>query len=657
MCGIAGIRAQRPDPSDLELMLELLEHRGPDDLGSHVDQMVALGAARLEILDPEGGRQPMRHAETGVVVVFNGEVFNHVELRQELARSGFRFQTRSDLEVILALYLEHGTEFPAHLNGQFAVSIWDPREQKLVLARDRFGICPLFTHHERGRFAFASEIKSLLTLPRVARRLDLRALDQIFTFWTTAAGRTAIQGITELLPGHTLVYEDDRVTLRPYWAWPFPGQQEPLALSFEEARDEFLGRLARAVELRLRADVEVGSYLSGGIDSSAIVALAAQRLPGRLRTYSVSFEEETYDERKYQDLVAAHCCTRHKTVVCREADIEDWFERVVWSAETPLFRTAPAPFGLLAEHVREDALEVILSGEGSDEILLGYDLFREVKIRRFCRRQPQSKARPQLFKKLYAYLPQFSNPRFANLAIESFHQFLQSDSPFYSHLIRWANSTANKVYYSAGVASDLAGYDAQQELRASLPEAYFAADDIDRAQYLEVATLLRGYLLSSQGDRMSMSSSVEGRFPFLDHELVAFASRLPRSFKLSGLRDKRILRESMRGLLPAEIVSRPKFAYQAPEIRAFLPRGAQHGRLKDEYLSDEAIRASGLFDPALVGSLLQKIEQSGQARLGSRDNMAFVQMLSAQIFHRAFITTDVRQLAEARRKARPVRQP
>ena len=599
----------------------------------------------------------MRHAETGVVLAFNGEVFNYVELRQELVRGGFRFRTRSDTEVILALYLEHGAEFPGHLNGQFAVSVWDPRDKKLLLARDRFGICPLFYHHKQGFFSFASEIKSLLTLPHVARRLDLRALDQIFTFWTAVGGRTAIQGICELLPGHTLVYKDDRVALRPYWSWPFPGQQDQLALPFAEALEEFQGRLARAVELRLRADVEVGSYLSGGIDSSAIVALAAQRFPERLRTYSVSFEEESYDERKYQDLVACHCSTRHKTVVCRETDIEDRFERVVWSTETPLFRTAPAPFGLLAEHVRDDGIKAVLSGEGSDEILLGYDLFREVKIRRFWRRQPQSRARPQLFKKLYAYLPQFSNPRFASLAIESFSQSLQSDSPFYSHLIRWANSAANKVYFSEEVASALGGYDALEELRTSLPGAYCAADDIDRAQYLEVATLLRGYLLSSQGDRMSMSSSVEGRFPFLDHELVAFANRLPRSYKLSGLRDKRILRESMRGLLPVEIISRPKFAYQAPEIRAFVRRGQRHGPLTNEYLSDEAIGVAGLFNPSVVRLLLRKIELSGLARLGARDNMAFVQMLSAHIFHRAFISTDVRQLAKSRLKARPVRRP
>jgi asparagine synthase (glutamine-hydrolysing) len=640
----------------LELMLALLDHRGPDDLGTYVDDAVALGTARLSILDLDGGRQPMRHEETGVVLAFNGEVFDHQELREELARGGFRFRTRSDTEVILALYLAHGADFPKHLNGQFAVSIWDPRDHKLVLARDRFGICPLFYHQQPGCFAFGSEMKSILTLPQVPRSLDLRALDQIFTFWTTVGGRTAIEGIRELPPGHTLEYRDERVTLRSYWSWPLQHQAEPLDLSFPDAVDAFREHLSRAVGLRLRADVEVGSYLSGGVDSSSIVALAAPKTEG-LRTYSVAFGDDSYDERTYQAIVARHCATRHTTVECRDTDMEECFERVVWSAETPLFRTAPAPMHLLSRRVRDDGIKVVLSGEGADEVLLGYDLFREVKIRRFWRRQPGSTARAQLFKRLYAYLPQFANPRFANLAIQSFSQSLLSDSPFYSHEIRWANNAANKVYFSEPMTSALVGYDARDELRASLPAAYFAADDIERAQYLEVATLLRGYLLSSQGDRMSMSNSVEQRFPFLDHELVAFANRLPREHKLAGLRDKRILRESMRNRLPEEIVSRPKVAYQAPEIRAFVRRDHGPGHLANEYLSDEAISSTGLFDPEAVRMLRKKIELSGLERLGMRDNTAFVQMLSTNIFHRQFIAADIRELARSRLKALSTSQP
>ncbi|MCC6405967.1 MAG: asparagine synthase (glutamine-hydrolyzing) [Planctomycetes bacterium] len=647
MCGIAGIIAPAPELLDLELMLALLEHRGPDGLGTHVERGAAIGATRLSIVDHAGGRQPMRHADTGVVIVFNGEVFNHPELRAELELDGYRFRTRSDTEVILALYLELGLAFPERLNGQFAVAIWDPRDQRLVLARDRFGICPLFYQDTPGRFAFASELKSILTLPQPKARLDLRALDQIFTFWTTVAGRTAIEGISELLPGHTLVHERGRSTLRSYWSWPFPGQQERSGMSFERALERFDEELSRAVALRLRADVEVGSYLSGGIDSSAIVALASESVDA-LRTYSVGFVDESYDEREHQELVARHCSTRHKTVVCRDSDIEGRFERVVWSAEMPLFRTAPAPMQMLSESVRADGLKAVLSGEGADEVLLGYDLFRETKIRRFWRRRPSSTQRPRLLEKLYSYLPQFANPRFSRLAIRSFGQSLESESPFYSHLIRWGNNAANRVYFSEAVNARLAGYAALDELEASLPHAYFAADELDRAQYLEIATLLRGYLLSSQGDRMNLSSSVEGRYPFLDHEFVAFANGLPRAYKLAGLRDKHILRRSMRARLPESICARPKFAYQAPDIRAFAGRDRALGQLATEYLGDAAVRAAGLFDPDAVAVLRTKVEQSSLSRLGARDDMAFVQMLSTHVFLRQFIEADVRALAVSR---------
>jgi asparagine synthase (glutamine-hydrolysing) len=335
--------------------------------------------------------------------------------------------------------------------------------------------------------------------------------------------------------------------------------------------------------------------------------------------------------------VAAEYHTKHRTFECGDEDINDRFERAVWHTETPLFRTAPTPLNLLSERVRNDGIKVVLTGEGADEVLLGYDIFREVKIRRFWSRQPGSSWRQQLFKKLYAYLPQFSNPRFANLSIESFRGTLQSDSPFYSHLIRWNNNAANKIYFSEALRGGLGDYDALAELESMLPADYRRADDVDRAQYLEMITLLRGYLLSSQGDRMTMGNSVEARFPFLDHEFVEFASRLPRKFKLAGLRDKRILRESMDGFLPAEICQRPKFAYQAPEIRAFFAVGRPRSALVDTYLSDTVVREVGLFKSELVSSLLKKVETSGLARLGTRDNIAFVQMLSTHIFHKRFV--------------------
>ena len=650
MCGIAGMLFADAAEHEVDLMLASLSHRGPDELGTYCDEGVCLGTARLSIIDLAHGQQPMRHRETGVVVVFNGEVFNYRELRAALIEEGIGFSTASDTEVVLQLYLKHGPAFARHLNGQFAIGIWDPRDRKLVLVRDRFGICPLFYYEGSGGLAFASEIKALFTSSRVPRRLNLRALDQIFTFWTPLPGDTAFADVRELPPGQVLVHGPGRpAEITSYWRWSFPdlrGQGGTSTLSFEEAKEGLRQHLVGAVSLRLRADIEVGSYLSGGIDSSAIVALGVAAQPAGLRTFSVKFRDASYDESRYQEMVAGHCGTRHHSVECDYPDVAATFERAVWHAEAPLFRTAPTPLYLLSASVRRAGIKVVLTGEGSDEVLLGYDIFREVEIRRFWQRHPESEVRPQLFKRLYAYLPQFANPRYAGLAIPSFKTGLMSDSPFYSHLLRWANNGANKVYFSEELQRGLADYDAVEDLRSRVPAEFFEVGDLDRAQYLELMTLLRGYLLASQGDRMTMANSVEGRYPFLDHEFIGFANSLPTRYKLRGLKDTFVLREAFRGLLPDEICSRPKFAYQAPELRAFLRPDRSRAAVVDEHLSPEALAATGLFKPELVAALLKKATLLDLTRLGTRDNMAFVQVLSAQILHRQFITDDPAAVAQ-----------
>jgi asparagine synthase (glutamine-hydrolysing) len=646
MCGIAGVLFEGAQEREVDLMLALLSHRGPDEFGTYHEEGVCLGTARLAIVDIARGQQPMRHEASGVVIVFNGEVFNHCEIRDALARDGVGFLTHSDTEVVLHLYLKHGLGFAEHLNGQFAAAIWDPRAQQLALARDRFGICPLFYHEEGGGLCFASEIKALLTSARVPRALEARALEDVFTFWAPAPGRTAFARVAELPPGHLLLFRPGTSSrLMQYWQWPFPDLQPGADLTLAEAREALRAELAKSVSLRLRADIEVGAYLSGGIDSSALVALGTRLQRGGLRTFSLQFGDASYDESRYQRQVAEHCATRHTTVRCDYADVAEHFAQAVWHAETPLFRTAPTPLSLLSAAVRRSGMKVVLTGEGSDEILLGYDLFRELKVRRFWRRCPESQMRPQLFKRLYAYLPQFANPRFANLAIQSFRTALECDSPFYSHLLRWANNSANKVYFSDDLRRELADYDAQADLRDKMPPGFFETGDMDRAQYLEIITLLRGYLLASQGDRMTMANSIEGRYPFLDHEFVRFASTLPQRFKLCGLKDKMILRQAFGPLLPPEICSRPKFAYQAPEIRAFYRLDGTRSPLVDEHLSREALARTGLFVPRLVEGLLKKARTSDLARLGTRDNMAFVQILSTQILHHQFIRSEPRAIA------------
>jgi len=648
MCGLAGILGEDVTEHDIDLMLAPILHRGPDEFGTYIDDSVGLGSARLSIIDIKHGQQPMRDEATGVVIVYNGEVFNYRELGQEFRNEDHKLKTASDTEVILYLYLKYGMSFTEHLNGQFAIAIWDPRSQSTVLARDRFGICPLYYHDSDKLFAFSSEIKSLFTIPDIPKCINAKALDQIFTFWSPVAGVSAFADIHEVPPGHTLTYNrESGVTITAFWQWPFPSLQRGDGIDFEQARLGVRKALSKAVELRLRADIEVGSYLSGGIDSSAIVALATPLQPTGLHTFSVAFGDESYDESKYQDIVAETCGTTHHRLNCNYEDINATFEKAVYHAEVPLFRTAPTPMNLLSQSVKAAGIKVVLSGEGADEILLGYDLFREVKVRRFWQRSPESTMRPQLLKKLYAYLPQFSNPRFANMAIESYRATLMSESPFYSHAPRWLNNSKNKVYFSADLQDTLKDSDCYEDLRKTLPGEFFDVGDVDQSQYLELTTLLRGYLLSSQGDRQLMSNSVEGRFPFLDHEFVTFVNSLPQKYKIPGLKDKHVFREAFKELLPEEICHRPKFAYQAPEIRAFFSLDRTRSELVDQYLSPTSIRNNGHFNETHVASLLKKIGMSNLDRLGTRDNMAVVQMLSTQILQHRFVETDLRKHAES----------
>lgn len=652
MCGIAGFVSQSLELHDLRLMLANLAHRGPDGFGTYRDSHAALGSTRLAIVDLEGGNQPVFSAEGDVALVFNGEVYNYPELRQILKSRGRIFNGESDAEVLLQSYLEHGESFAAELNGQFAIAIWDGRKRKMILVRDRFGVRPLFYLQTPEFFAFSSEIKSLLTLPKVPRRFNEKALDQLFQFWTPIGSHTFFSDIYELLPGHMLIQEKGTSRISSYWHWPFPSLVQGTSHSYEE---EFTTRLHQAVKLRLRSDVEVAAYLSGGLDSSAIVALASRSLATTLRTFSLSFTEKSYDEGEAQQKISELFRTRHSTITCRDEDIERHFESTVWHAEAPIFRTAPAPLFLLSKLVRENNIKVVLTGEGADEILLGYDLFRELKIRMFWARQPESAWRPLLLKRIYAYLPHFRNPRYANLAIQSFRGHLQDDGPFYSHLIRWTSQAVNKCFFSESLKNRLENYEATVELKTFLPEDYFRASALDKAQYLELVTLLKGYLLSSQGDRMSMAHSVESRYPFLDHQFVTYVNGLSSKTKLASLRDKAILRNAMKGILPEDIRTRPKFAYQAPEIRPFIPVQGKRSRLIDQYLNSDAIQKAGLYDEDLVQALLSKAANSDQSRLGMRDNSAFIQILSTQIFYEHYFVPDFRKAAE--RKLEDLRIP
>ena len=644
MCGIAGSlitdRNSGLAHPDLTAMINVLRHRGPDGRNEYTSALCALAHARLSIIDLETGAQPMANEDGSVWTVVNGEIFNYVELRAELQRLGHRFRTRSDTEVIVHAYETYGERFVDRLNGQFAIALWDARRERLVLARDRVGIRPLFYASSGGRILFASEIKAILAVAPQRVNLDVHALAQIFTFWAPVGARTPFEGIKSLPPGHLLIVENGAERRERYWDWTFPARGEAESLSLEATAEAMRTLLNDAVRLQLRADVPVGVYLSGGLDSSGIAALT-RPIAGELQTFSITFDQAEYDEGRFQRQMAEHLGVKHDVLRCSAQDIGEAFPDLIWHTESPVLRTAPAPLMLLARHVHAAGFKVVLTGEGADELFGGYDLFKEGKIRRFWARNPESQWRAALLARLYPYLGRspVTSPSFARLF---FGQHLEDlDNPFYAHLTRWRTTRGIFRLLSPEFRAQLQAVSPEEDLKVELPTDFPAWDNLARDQYIEVKTLLEGYLLSSQGDRPALAHAVECRVPYLDHRVVEFVNGLSPRLKLRGLREKALLKAALADVLPDPILNRPKQPYRAPDSRCFFSDGQPLPYVK-ELLSASSLRRSGYFHPPAVESLVRKC-QTGRA-LGEGDNMAFVGVLSTQLLHEHFLAGSVSRL-------------
>ena len=639
MCGIAGMfdRSGRSlaAEKDMRQMLAMLRHRGPDEFGILLDGETSLGSARLSIIDLSGGTQPIANEDGSLWIVFNGEIFNYLELRAELLSRGHRFRTSSDTEVILHLFEEYGTACLNRMNGQFSIAIWDRLRRRLFLARDRLGVRPLFyTEIADGPLIFGSEIKALFSEPRVSRELEPSVVQEIFTFWAPLPGQTAFRGIKELPAGHYLLADADTLEIRSWWAPQFPvagqdGIADP-ARPFDEIVEQFQQLLIDACRIRLRADVPVGAYLSGGLDSSTIAAVIRRYASNRLVTFSIAFSDEQFDESVYQQEMAAHLGTDHHVVRATHADIGKIFPEVVWHAEVPLMRTSPAPMFLLSKLVRETGFKVVLTGEGADEFLGGYDIFKEAKVRRFWARQPESKLRPLLFKRLYPDIRGFGQS--SEMLSAFFADGLQDfRSPWYSHAIRWKNN--RRTHRFLAQSREFGDEHFQRCLEPLLPAAFEHWEPLARAQFLEIAVFMSQYLLSSQGDRMGMANSVEGRFPFLDVRLVEFCNALEPRWKLRGLREKHLLKEAARPWLPEQIRQRRKRPYRAPVHRSFFNESTPD--YVDDVLSGSSLKEAGLFKLAPVEQLVQKLRRG--MPLGETDDMALAGLISTQLLHRQFV--------------------
>lgn len=637
MCGFGGyFGSVQEGQALLGRMTDAIAHRGPDERGLFTGAGIGLGHVRLSIVGLGDGQQPMSDATGALTIAFNGEIFNYVELREQLRAKGRRFRTGSDTEVILHLYDEMGEDCVSLLNGDFAFAIWDARRRRVFLARDRMGVRPLFHMRHGGTFYFASEVKALLQVPGVSAEIDPLALDQIFTLWAPIAPRTAFRDIYELEPASLMIVQESGVTTRPYWSLDYPDRDAPSRHTDERAAaEELRAILTEATRIRMRADVPVGSYLSGGLDSSIISALAAGMAPDGLRTFSVTFDSAEHDESAFQQEMARALGTRHSAVACSGADIAAAFPEVIRFTERPIIRTAPAPLYKLSGLVREQGLKVVLTGEGADEVFAGYDIFKEARVRRFCARQPASRMRPHLFRKLYPYLPGLQQQSAEYLAAFFGAGDAALDDPLFSHRPRLKGTAATKLFFSGDLRATLQGYSAAEELASRLPAAFSRWHPLHQAQYLEGRFLLPGYILSSQGDRMAMAHGIEGRFPFLDHNLVEFAAGLPPEMKLKGLVEKHILREATKDLLPPTISRRTKQPYRAPDSQSFT--GPAAAAYVDAALGEAEIAAGGLFNPRAVAKLHEKCR--AQPTSGFRDNAAFVGILSTQLWLRNFTGT------------------
>lgn len=632
MCGIAGFlhtgTVSQPKQV-LNAMLTRIRHRGPDEIGLYLSHEACIGNVRLSIVDLETGQQPMRTSDGRYWISYNGEVFNHPELRTMLQKKGHHFYTQCDTEVVLHMYQQFGPDCLSQLNGQFAMAIWDTHKKELFLGRDRFGIRPLFYTQTKTSFVFASEIKALLECPDVHRTINTTGIAQVFTFWSTLTPQTAFENIFELPAGNYAIVCHGNIKITSYYNLSFNNVQK---ISLADAIDKFENLFRDSLALRMRADVPVAAYLSGGLDSTSTTAFIKEMFPDKFKTFSIGFEQKDFDESSFQTEAANFLDTQHHSISFKNKDVIDLFEKVIWHTEVPILRSAPFPMYKLSELVRSHGIKVVITGEGADEILGGYNIFKEAIIRQFWAKYPESKIRPLLLKRLYPYLPQINDGGIGMLKLFFGYKLSDTDSPIYSHLLRWKNTSRISNFFSSEFKEQIKSNDMVADYAERISSTVTGYTPLAKAQYIESNVFMQGYLLSSQGDRVSMANSVEGRYPFLDHRLVEFCSTLPDQLKISGLDEKYLLKQVVKNSIPTSVLKRPKQAYRAPIAQALLN---DKTGFVDEYLSVHKIKDVGLFDAESVEKLMHKLKKGrGDNEV---ENMALMGVLSTQVLNEIYV--------------------
>ena len=615
MCGFAGFLElsgrPAPDPALARRMARTLRHRGPDDDGFFSDGPAALGFRRLAIVDPAGGHQPLLNEDSSLALVCNGEVFNSPDLRRGLLARGHRFRSRCDVEVILHLYEEHGAGLLGRLGGQFAFALYDRRRRRLLLARDQFGVNPLFYAVAGGVLVFGSEVKALLEHPAVPREVDLTGLDQTLSFPGLVSPRTMFKGVKSLPPGHYLLVEDGQIVEKEYWDLVYP--EEGAADYPHDERYYVEGvreLLERSVRARLMADVEVGFYLSGGLDSTLIGALMSRAGGGRRHAFSIGFGEREMSESEYQREAARHVGAEHHEIEVGYEEIERRLRRMVYHSECPVKETYNTCSLALSEAARSKGVKVVLNGEGADELFAGYVGYRfdQFRLKNGRKYDLQEALEDEVRERLWGDQDLFYE--------KDQLEFREVKSALYSEQL-------NEVFDEFDCLNfPLVN---KERLRGRHP--------LHQRSYLDFKLRLASHLISDHGDRMAMANSVESRYPVLDLDLADFATRIPPGLKLHGFTEKYVLKRAAEGLAPRRIIDREKFGFHAPGSPYLLQQGVEW---VSDLLSHARIKRQGYFNPEAVERLRRQYSQPGfKLNLPLEDDLLIV-VLTFAIFCEAF---------------------
>jgi asparagine synthase (glutamine-hydrolysing) len=586
MCGICGIldlkKEKRIERNVLERMTKKLSHRGPDGFECFSLDNIGLGFTRLSIIDLEMGMQPIRNEDGSLILICNGEIFNYIELRDELIAKGHSFRTGTDVEVLLHLYEEYGARFLNRLNAQFAFALYDFKNRLLFCARDHFGVIPFYFTTADGYFIFGSEIKSILGHPSVKKEVDLTGLDQVFSFPGLISPRTMFKDIKSLENGHYLIIKDNgSMEDVEYWDLHYPEIGEITQKPEDYYRQGLYDLISRSVELRLRSDVPVGLYISGGLDSSIISAITFKLLPVNGRhSFAIDFREKEISEGKYQRLMSQFIHSFHHEILFEYPDISKRIASVIYHCECPLKETYNTASLALSESVRSQGIKVILSGEGSDEFFAGYVGYRFDKFRQMQSVESNSAAPFE----------------------EEIREKLWGDKDFFYEKNHFSFSGEKKEIYSNLLNESFESINCLNHYVVK-KERLRNRDIIHKRSYLDYKLRLTDHLVSDHGDRMGMANSVEARYPFLDKDLVEFVALIPPALKLKDFQEKYILKKMAKGLIPNEILKREKFGFVVPGSPYILKRDIE---FIDDLLSYERIKKQGYFNPDTIEKLKQQ---------------------------------------------------